>query len=65
MVNSTLEEDSQIEVTSICQQTLAYALATDEEKGLLERMFKKIGERAVAKNTDTDNEKLFIRYVGH
>ena len=45
MVISTLEEDSQIEVTSICQQTLAYALATDEEKGLLERMFEKIGEK--------------------
>lgn len=45
MVISTLEEDSQIEVTSICQQTLAYALATDEEKELLERMFEKIGEK--------------------
>ncbi len=45
MVISTLDEDAQIGLTSICQQTLAYALATDEEKRLLERIFEKIGEK--------------------
>ena len=45
LVISNLEADSQIEVQSICQQTLAYALGSDEEKALLERIFKRIGEK--------------------
>ena len=45
LVISNSEDDSQIEVQPICQQTLAYALASDEEKALLERIFEKIGEK--------------------
>lgn len=44
LIISNLEDDSQIAVQPICQQTLAYSLASDDEKALLERIFERIGE---------------------
>ena len=44
LIISNQEDDSQIAVQPICQQTLAYLLASDDEKALLERIFERIGE---------------------